>query len=384
MRRIAFLPFLCLVSCGSPYESPVYREDAMWLCHPDNAVDYCAAAQLDATRLLPDGSRESAPALAADTDAPFDCFYVYPTVDLGVYAENHEDFTDVSTMRVPLESQAARFRHICRVFAPLYRQATIGSYFTNGPAENEYEGVNGAVFELAYADVLDAFRHYMAQDNHGRKIVILGHSQGSMHLTRLLAEEFDDVPAMREKLVVALLVGAYVQVPDGGIIGGSFANIPLCTAEYQSGCVVAYRTYEETMPPEGNSNGPPTPGRDIGCTNPAALAGGGRATLGEAFFPLTSTGAFSITANYPTPAVVTPFAAFPSFYAAECKRDANGHSYLAVHAPADMADSRADPIVYTTFLLDPGFLGTHILDYNYGIGDLLRITSNAYTSTLRD
>lgn len=49
-------------------------------------------------------------------------------------------------------------------------------------------------FDLAYTDVLAAFRNYLANDNQGRGFVLVGHSQGAFHLSRLVKEEIDGKP----------------------------------------------------------------------------------------------------------------------------------------------------------------------------------------------
>jgi hypothetical protein len=62
------------------------------------------------------------------------------------------------------------------VYAPFYRQTPLNSM------ENPGDRV------LAYSDVVESFKHYIANHNKGRDFVLMGHSQGSVHLTRLLQE----------------------------------------------------------------------------------------------------------------------------------------------------------------------------------------------------
>jgi len=40
--------------------------------------------------------------------------------------------------------------------------------------------------ELGFRDVLAAWTHYLRYDNHGRSVVLIGHSQGSRMLMRLI------------------------------------------------------------------------------------------------------------------------------------------------------------------------------------------------------
>ena len=88
----------------------------------------------------------------------------------------------------------------------------------------------------------------MAHYNNGRPIVFIGHSQGTMMLTRLIAAEVDPNPSLRSQLVSALLIGGNVKVPMGQDVGGDFQNIPACRSATQTGCVVAYSSFDEPPP----------------------------------------------------------------------------------------------------------------------------------------
>ncbi len=50
--------------------------------------------------------------------------------------------------------------------------------------------------------------------------MLIGHSQGSFTLTSLIAAEIDSKPALRRKLVSALIIGGQVTVPTGKDVGG--------------------------------------------------------------------------------------------------------------------------------------------------------------------
>ncbi len=65
----------------------------------------------------------------------------------------------------------------------------------------------------------------------------------------------------------------------GSTTGGDFQRTPACTGSSQTGCVVAYSTYNRT-PPDNTRFGKytPPPGqpddKEVLCTNPASLTGG--------------------------------------------------------------------------------------------------------------
>jgi len=345
---------------------PRYANPAMWMCRPDLAVNQCLV-DLDATAVQPDNSLVVEPHTAAD-DPDYDCFYIYPTVDLSATPGNHTDFSDISFMLDPLLSQAARFNGSCRVFAPLYRQVTLGTYGAAEPQRQQF-------FDLAYSDVSDAFRHYMGQYNNGRNFVIMGHSQGTGMVTRLLGEFIDGDPQLRERLIVALLVGGDVTVPDGQPVGGTFDNLPLCTSDDQTGCVIAYRSYAAGFPPANGANVVGPDGMDTACTNPAAL-GGGKAYFRNTYLPLMiNQPLFRIGTDIGLP-IETPFAEFKDFYSGECVKDDRGRSYLRIAVEPGPGDQRVNPIPFDNPVLSPAFLGTHILDYNFAMGDLIRLVQD--------
>ena len=109
------------------------------------------------------------------------------------------------------------------MFAPIYRQLThLGAF---GPIDNRIE-----LADIAYSDVLGGWRQYLAEDNEGRGVVLIGHSQGSGMLKRLIREEIDPLPARRAQLVSAILAGSNLTVERGRRAGGDFASIPVCVA----------------------------------------------------------------------------------------------------------------------------------------------------------
>jgi alpha-beta hydrolase superfamily lysophospholipase len=62
--------------------------------------------------------------------------------------------------------------------------------------------------------VLDAWRIYLKYQNAGHNVVIMGHSQGTFMTSRLMQSDFDSSPALRSRLIGALLIGGNVGVPQ--------------------------------------------------------------------------------------------------------------------------------------------------------------------------
>ena len=83
----------------------------------------------------------------------------------------------------------------------------------------------GARPTTPYNDVRDAWNYYLAHENHGRGVVLIGHSQGSGVLTQLIKNEIDGKPAQAQ-LVSAILMGTSLPVPAGADVGGDFKSMP--------------------------------------------------------------------------------------------------------------------------------------------------------------
>ena len=203
-------------------------------------------------------------------DPKVDCFYVYPTVsDQPTQNANKNPDPPISAIA---KYQAQRFSQLCKVYAPIYRQRTIAGIFN--PTTNSAEAGR-----IAYGDVLQAWRDYLANHNGGRGVVLIGHSQGTYLLRKLIADEIDPKPAERSRLISGLLLGGNVLVKKGSTTGGDFQRTPACTGSTQTGCVVAYSTFNRT-PPDNTRFGKYTPpegqpdDKEVLCTNPASLTGG--------------------------------------------------------------------------------------------------------------
>lgn len=312
---------------AAPYVSEIYQNPANWICRGDLADSCDNPAPL--TEVAADGTLTVKPYEVA-VDPPIDCFYVYPTIsedttfNSDLTAGNEISATDL---------QAARFNQVCTVFAPMYHSVTLGGLFGSIPGDFE------AGWNLAYGDVLDAWRHYLANDNHGRPVVILAHSQGSFHVVRLLREEIDPKPEQRSLIASAIIPGTSFQVAPGQDVGGDTQNMPLCREVGQVGCVITFQSYRDTVPPlPGALFGAPQGSTASACVNPAALAGGPGLLEGAA-----PTGSWVLTQPDAAAAITTAFIDVPGLITAECKVN-DGYSYLAITVNGDPADPRADDI----------------------------------------
>jgi len=351
------------------YTSAIYSDPSHWLCRPD--VDDVCDHDLDATIVKANGHTQVQRWKPA-RHPKFDCFYIYPTISTDP-GGNSDLVPGADQELFVVRQQAARLGSVCRVFAPVYRQITLTALVANlgGTPTIPTDPA------LAYGDVLDAWKQYIANDNDGRGVLLIGHSQGSFMLTQLVQNEIDPNPVLRDRLVSVVLLGTSLQVPEGKDVGGDFANIPLCHSDHDTGCVITYASFRANKPPPPNSlfGASAKPGWTSSCTNPASLRGG------TGFLhPYLPADGRSLPILPPTPPVwdtlpgatiTTPFVSLPRFIQAQCA-ERDGFTYLALTVEGNASDPRVDDIGGD---LTPEW-GLHLVDANVAMGDLVAIAQS--------
>jgi Protein of unknown function (DUF3089)/Divergent InlB B-repeat domain len=382
----------------------------VWLCQPGLANDPCES-DLTTTVQLPNGSSFVKHAKPAK-NPPVDCFYLYPQVSsqnaLNANLEIEPEQTQIAI------DQASRFSQVCKVYAPMYPQLTV---------RGGLAGITPAEATIAYDGALAAWRYYLANYNHGRGVVLIGHSLGAATLKQLIKEQIDPNPALRHRLVSADLLGGQVTVPIGRDVGGDFQHVPACHAAWQTGCVVAYSSFLKE-PPEPSNLGrvaspyfetEPNPSLQILCVNPATLFPGDRSGRSEddRFGGSqrdelrgsqrdergSSRGdrsglllAYESTSPFPgvlgsflqVPQAPTPWVSTPGQYSAQCKHS-NGASWLQL-TESPFTGPGGDPRLQIAETLGP-LWGTHLVDVNIALGNLVGLTavqSWAYQGHLHD
>ncbi len=190
--------------------APDYAQPQAWMAFPGRS-----------------GMERSVPAgftAVNEATAPADVFFIHPTTYLKNDRYNAPYDIDAPYNAPVLISQVGVFNGCCRMYAPQYRQATLGALKASPPA-----------VELAYGDVARAFRYYMEHENHGRPFIIAAHSQGASLAVRLLQEEILNKPS-KTQLVAAYVAGSYVPVNFGD------AGLPPCISPRQTGCIASWNT----------------------------------------------------------------------------------------------------------------------------------------------
>jgi hypothetical protein len=150
----------------------------------------------------------------------------------------------------------------------------MGAFLTDAPEGRQ-------AIDAAYADVREAFRYFLSSVDPETPIVLAGHSQGALHLKRLLAEEIKGSPAA-QRLVAAYVIGWPVStLHDLPVMG-----IPACAAPDQTACVISWSSFAEPAEPElvldAYATMPALDGQKPGndpmlCTNPLTGTPGGAA-----------------------------------------------------------------------------------------------------------
>ena len=160
-------------------------------------------------------------------------FYVHPTTYL---ARDHwnaplADEQSQDRARLFVQSQASAFDHIAQVWAPKYRQAAYGAFLLKSKDAQQ-------ALDLAYSDVSAAFDNFLGRVSPGEPLILAAHSQGSMHLLRLLADRREQ---LRGRAIAAYVVGWPVGINSDLPATG----LEPCTAADQAGCVLSWQSFRE-------------------------------------------------------------------------------------------------------------------------------------------
>lgn len=250
--RTAMVPTVAFEPKAVPKAGPSYDDEAMWISRPGKADDPAL--------WLPSG-------MQAPREPKASVFFVHPTSYLERSSWNapldHED--SQQRARLFVRSQASAFNHIAEIWAPKYRQATFGAFLTTKPDAAK-------ALEFAYRDVVGAFDAFLKQAPKDRPIILAGHSQGSLHLTRLLAERIAGTP-LAKRIAAAYVVGWPISTTaDLDRLG-----LPACEDAGEAGCILSWESFAEPADPSmvtevydasSGLNGQSRSGSPILCTNP--------------------------------------------------------------------------------------------------------------------
>ena len=247
----------------------VYAEKRMWFARPDIARRNPARWLPATLRRAPETDRgsEDGTNAAPEPTRKAAVFFLHPTSFIGSERWNAplNDSESQARARIFLRGQATAFNAIGEIWAPRYRQATLGAFLT--------EKVEGEqALDAAYKDVLAAFDYFIEAVPADRPIVLAGHSQGSLHLTNLLKDRVAGTP-LASRIVAAYVVGWPVSLEaDVPAMG-----LPVCETAEETGCILSWvsfaepadygriiEVYDTTI----GFTGTPRGGTELVCTNP--------------------------------------------------------------------------------------------------------------------
>lgn len=237
----------------------VYEKPEMWISRPG------VGAKENPARWLPEGFAEDADALGAAV------FFIHPTSYLEKERWNAplDDAESRERAALFVRGMASPFNKSLDLWAPRYRQATVGAFLTDAPEA-------GQALDLAYGDLLQAFDYFLETIDNDVPVILAGHSQGAFHLRRLIRDRVAGKP-LAKRIAGAYVIGWPVSLDHDLPTMG----LPACTAPDQAGCVMSWISYAEpadnAMLVKSFGRRPGLDGETLGasaflCTNP--LTGG--------------------------------------------------------------------------------------------------------------
>lgn len=239
-----------------------YDDPRMWIARPDNRGN--------PARWTPPGQHPAeAPAAAI--------FFIHPTSYIEPNPKHWNALLDdqQSNDRAALfvRGQASAFNATGAIWAPRYRQAAFGAFLTDQANAQR-------ALDLAYSDVERAFAQFLKEAG-DRPIILAAHSQGSLHLTRLLRDHVAGTP-LAKRIVAAYVIGWPIsETADLPRLG-----LPECLTPDQTGCILSWQSFGEPADPSlildnydrsTGFTGTPRKGSAMVCTNPLTGTRGGAA-----------------------------------------------------------------------------------------------------------
>jgi hypothetical protein len=204
---------------------PDYAQPKNWLARPgmpENPAEW-----------LPDGMAPTGAQEAA-------VFYIHPTTYLTNDRWNGPlDAGGETEFRTHLfvQSQASAFNGVGQVWAPRYRQAAYGAFLLKSEDAEK-------ALDFAYRDVAAAFDQFMKEAG-DRPIILAAHSQGALHLERLIRERIAGKP-IAKRIVATYVVGWPISTTsDLPALG-----LPACASPDQSGCILSWMTFGDPPNPD--------------------------------------------------------------------------------------------------------------------------------------
>ena len=231
------------------------------------------------------------PVAFASDPHPAAVFYIHPTTYLASDRWNaplHPGNDTEFRTRLFVQSQSSAFNGVGEIWAPRYRQAAYGAFLLKSDDAQK-------ALDFAYTDVRAAFDEFLRQVRKDRPIILAGHSQGALHLSRLLMERG---AGLKGRIVAAYVVGWPLSLKaDLPAVG-----LPSCNRPDEARCVLSWMTFGEPANPNfildqwDDTNGPNGIRRerkDMLCVNPLSGTKDGPAPANAVAGSLVPSGNFT-------------------------------------------------------------------------------------------
>ncbi|MEN7535761.1 DUF3089 domain-containing protein [Aurantiacibacter flavus] len=274
----------------APLEQIAYHDPAMWFSRPGLAIEDDPARWQPGEAAATDGESETEPEerpetpspaaapvqAAGDTTPAFAVFFIHPTSYLDRAHWNapldHEE--SQRRARLMVRGMASAFNDASEIWAPRYRQATFGAFLTDAPEAQQ-------ALDAAYADLSQAFDFFLESIAPDVPIILAGHSQGGLHITRLLTDRVIGTP-LQERIAAAYPIGWPISLEhDLPLLG-----LPACASPDQPACISDWVSFAEPAEPgllltryetTPGLDGQSRVGSPILCVNPLTGSAGGDA-----------------------------------------------------------------------------------------------------------
>jgi hypothetical protein len=257
----------------NPLAANAYQDPKMWISRPGMGTK-------DPARWQPamQGDRGLLPTPADPKPKPFAVFFVHPTSYMNRASWNAplDDAEANDRARLFVRGLASPFNQANEIWAPRYRQATVGAFLTDATEAQQ-------ALDAAYEDVAQAFAFFLDSVGDDVPVVLAGHSQGSLHLLRLLRERVAGQP-VEQRVAGVYAIGWPISLEHDL----QQLPFPACAAAEQSACIMSWSTYAEPADPSAlfeayaksvGFDGKLRGQSNILCTNPLTGGIGGQAGI---------------------------------------------------------------------------------------------------------
>lgn len=279
LTQVAFVPS-AEFEAQETLVTNAYDDPAMWFSRPG------MGAPNDPARWQPTFSEieREGPPLPPPVPLPevgnFALFFVHPTSFIDPLRWNAplDDELSQSGARVLVQGLASAFNQASEIWVPRYRQATFGAFLTDKPEATQ-------AIDAAYGDVSLAFDLFLESIGDDTPIVLAGHSQGAIHIMRLMKDRIAGTP-LQGRIAMAYPIGWPISIEHDL----PALSLPACATPNQGGCVVSWASYAEPAEPgsfltryeeSSGFDGQLRADSPILCVNPISGMAGGSAPAAD-------------------------------------------------------------------------------------------------------